>query len=403
MSRRRSGVPDPVSADHPGLRRNQGWLIRLLLAVLLLQTSVQLARPVTSYRALALGGGAAHIGYITAAFAILPLLTAVPLGRLLDRWRPGPFLGLAVLLLAAASGLLAIADSIVDLAVGNAVLGLGNLCLMVPAQALIARRSPNATHDRDYGFFAAAVAGGQLLGPGIAGLVLTSGGALDRATRSAFLACVVIAALAVVVTYRLDDRSIGPRSSSALPAARTPTLTLLKLHGMPAGILASLTLIAAADVLIGYLPLIGEERGISPGVIGLLLSIRAGTSMVSRLLIDKLVTRWSRAGLIAVSAAGSGLTLVLVTLPVDVVVLGLILAVVGLLIGLGQPLTMSLVVSAVPADARATALALRFTGNRAGQVVLPLAAGAAAAGAGTAAAFWLLGALLGLSAVLVRR
>lgn len=379
-------------------------MVRLLLLVVLLQTSVQLARPVTSYRAIDVGGDAADIGYITAAFAVLPLVAAVPLGRILDRWRPGPFIAVAALLLVLAGGMLAQADDVLDLAVGNAILGLGNLCLMVPAQALIARRSPDVSHDRDYGFFAAAVAVGQLVGPAVGGFILSAGGGgMAASTRTAFFAGLGIAALALAFCYRLDGVPPTPPPGLGDGARRQSTVGLLRIRGVPAGILASLTLIAAADLLIGYLPLIGEQRGFSPGAVGLLLSIRAGTSILSRLLINRLVTRWTRSLLIAVSAAGSAVLLVLVTAPADVVLLGVILAVLGLLLGLGQPLTMSFIVAVVPNNARGTALALRFTGNRAGQVVIPIGAGAVAAGAGVSAAFWLLSGLLALSAVLVPR
>lgn len=374
----------------------------MLLLVVLLQTSVQLARPVTSYRALALGGDVADIGYITSSFAILPLLVAVPLGRWLDRWRPGPFLAVAALLLVAAGGILSLADTVLELGVGNAVLGLGNLCLMVPAQALIARRSPDTSHDRDFGVFSAAVGLGQLIGPAIAGLVL-SGENLAKDTRTAFLGCVVIAAAALLVSFRLDGPRLVPAAGTTEVVSQPSTMALLRVPGVPAGVLASLTLIAATDLLIGYLPVIGENRGLSPAVVGLLLSIRAATSIVSRLFIKPLVARWSRGGLIATSAAGSAAALLFVTVPSDAVVLGVVLAVVGLLLGIGQPLTMSYVVAAVPTSARGTALALRFAGNRAGQVVIPVAAGAVAAGAGVGAAFWLLSGLLSVSALFVRR
>jgi hypothetical protein len=55
---------------------------------------------------------------------------------------------------------------------------------------------------------------------------------------------------------------------------------------------------------------------------------------------------------------------------------------------------MTTVVRAAPAAARSTALALRLTGNRLGQVAAPAAAGLVAGVAGTAAPFVMLGALL---------
>ena len=64
---------------------------------------------------------------------------------------------------------------------------------------------------------------------------------------------------------------------------------------------------------------------------------------------------------------------------------------------------MTLVVQIVPASARATALGLRLTGNRVGQVVTPAVAGLVAGGAGVTPVFWLLGGMLAASAVAVHR
>ena len=403
MSRGSAAPLDPPR-DPPARARPSAWLIRLLALLLLLQTSVQLARPVTSYRALALDGGALEIGYTTAAFAILPLLAAIPLGRLVDRWRPGPFLGVAAGLITTAGVILSGSDSILDLAVGNAVLGLGNLCLMVPAQALIARRSSERNHDRDYGLFAAAVGVSQLIGPAVAGLVLSLvDGDVRRATALAFLGGAVTAACAVPACWRLD----GPRATADRArddgVGRPSPVAILRIPGVPGSVLASLTLIAAVDILIAYLPLIGVQRGMSPATVGVLLSLRAATSIASRLVLAKLVARWSRSGLIATSTAVSGLALALVALPLDAVFLGVVLAVFGLLSGVGQPLTMSHLVALTPRSVRGTALGLRFGGNRAGQAVLPLAAGAVAADAGISAAFLVLAALLGGCALLLQR
>jgi MFS family permease len=81
-------------------------------------------------------------------------------------------------------------------------------------------------------------------------------------------------------------------------------------------------------------------------------------------------------------------------LPVPVWALALMLAVLGFCLGVGQPLSMTTVVQAAPDDARSTALALRLTGNRLGQVAAPAAAGLVAGVAGVAAPFLMLGVLL---------
>jgi len=63
---------------------------------------------------------------------------------------------------------------------------------------------------------------------------------------------------------------------------------------------------------------------------------------------------------------------------------------------------MTLVVQFVPEHARATALGVRLTGNRLGQVAAPAAAGAIAGSAGAGSVFWLMSAMLVASAVAIR-
>jgi MFS family permease len=155
------------------------------------------------------------------------------------------------------------------------------------------------------------------------------------------------------------------------------------------------------DVLTAYLPVLGVQRGISPAVIGALLSLRAATSILSRVLIPWMVGRLGRARLLTASAAGSALLTAALPLAGNVPVLAVLLAAAGFLLGIGQPLTMSMVVHAVPSGTRGTALAIRLTGNRFGQVATPAAAGLVAGAAGVSAAFWLLGGLLGLAALAV--
>lgn len=101
-----------------------------------------------------------------------------------------------------------------------------------------------------------------------------------------------------------------------------------------------------------------------------------------------------RTALLSATCLLGGLLCAAVALPVPVWGLAVMLAVLGFCLGFGQPLSMTTVVQAAPAAARSTALALRLTGNRLGQVAAPAAAGLIAGVAGTAAPFVMLGALL---------
>ncbi|MER5333706.1 MFS transporter [Micromonospora sp. NPDC002717] len=132
------------------------------------------------------------------------------------------------------------------------------------------------------------------------------------------------------------------------------------------------------------MPALGAERGIAAGTIGVLLGIRAVASMASRLMLGRLVAAVGRrrllVGTVAISAAGLGLLLP----PLPLWAMAVVVTVSGLGLGAGQPLTMSFLAEAAPPGLRGRAMSLRLTGNRLGQVLIPSAAGALAAGAGAA-------------------
>jgi MFS family permease len=382
-----------------------GWLARVLAGVVLTQAALYLARPVTSYRALALGADARAVGLITAAFALVPLVVAVPLGRASDRWRPGYLLTGGIALGALSCALLGLAGTLAGLALASAVLGLGHLALTLAGQSLIARQSGDARHDRDFGLYAAAASAGQLVGPALAGLALGSAGgrSLEDATTLGFVVAAGLMALAVPTSLGTDRLGRAARPEATARGRPLRAGELIGSRGVPAGMFASLAILATVDVLTAYLPVLGVQRGIPPAVVGGLLSLRAATSILSRVLIPWMVERLGRVRLLAASAAGSALLTAALPLSGDTLVLAVLLAAAGFLLGIGQPLTMSMVVHAVPADTRGTALAIRLTGNRFGQVATPAADGLVAGAAGVSAAFWLLGGLLGLAALAVAR
>jgi MFS family permease len=380
------------------------WLARVLAGVVLAQAALYLARPVTSYRALALGADPRAVGLITAAFALVPLVVALPLGRAADRWRPGYLLAGGIALASVACALLGLAGTLPGLALASAVLGLGHLALTLAGQSLIALQSADALHDRDFGLYAAAASLGQLIGPALAGLALASaGGSLEDATTLGFLVAAGLMALALPSSFRAEVGGRADRPQEHGARRRLRAGQLISARGVPAGMFASLAILATVDVLTAYLPVLGERRGIGPGVVGALLSLRAATSILSRVLIPRMVGLLGRVRLLAASTAGSALLTAALPLSGSTLVLAVLLATAGFFLGIGQPLTMSMVVHAVPEAARGTALAIRLTGNRFGQVATPAAAGLVAGAAGVSAAFWLLGGLLGLAALAVVR
>lgn len=383
-----------------GPGRNRGWLLRLVIAFSFTQGAVSMARPAVSYRALALGADERAIGVIAGVYALLPLFAAVPLGRRTDHGRCAPLLPVGVVLITGGCALSGLAGSLWAMAMWSGVMGLGHLCFVIGAQSLVARQSAPREQDRNFGHFTIGASLGQLIGPVAAGALI---GGSDMAGSSALALLVAGAGAAVSFTslWRIEDRTAV--KSRTAQGERVPVRSILGARGVPAGMFISLSVLSATDILTAYLPVVGEHRGIAPSVIGVLLSVRAAATIACRLVLTPLLRLLGRPVLLTVTCLLAALLCAGIALPVPVWPLGLMLAVLGFCLGVGQPLSMTTVVRAAPDDARSTALALRLTGNRLGQVAAPAAAGLVAGVAGVAAPFVMLGGLLLLSSGIALR
>ncbi|MFD4768138.1 MFS transporter [Streptomyces niveus] len=387
------------------------WLLRLVIAFAFSQAAVSMARPAVSYRALALGADERAVGVIAGVYALLPLFAAVPLGRRTDRGRCVPLLAVGAVLIGVGCGLSGTAGSLTALAAWSGVMGLGHLCFVIGAQSIVARRSSPAEQDRNFGHFTIGASLGQLVGPVAAGLLVSGhDGAMGRTSALALVVSAGVAAVSLTCLRRIEAPVIpagttaGPgkkpkRRGKTEPAkkpkpGKVSVWRILRTRGVPSGILVSLAVLSATDILTVYLPVVGEERGISPTVIGVLLSLRAAAAIACRLVMTPMIQRMGRTVLLTGSCLLGGLLCAGIALPVPVWGLALMLVALGFCLGVGQPLSMTTVVRAAPEEARSTALALRLTGNRLGQVAAPASAGLVAGVAGTGAPFMMLGVLL---------
>jgi MFS family permease len=376
-----------------------------LLAMATAQAAVYLVRPTTSYRLLGLGNGATAVGLVAASFALVPLFLAIPLGRRADRRHCGRLLVFGCAVQVCACLLLALARSAPALAAASAVLGVGHLALALGAQAVVARESDDRRHDQHFALLTAAVSLGQLVGPLAGGLLLgnRSGDALVSATTRAMLVAAGIGALATLLAAVAERDRIGGGGVVAEERPVGNVAAILRTRGVFAGIFASIAVLSAADVFTAYMPVLGEQRQIGPAAVGVLLALRAAASFASRIGIGSLVGRVGRARLISISAGAAAAALVGLTFTHDAVALGALSVVVGAGLGFGQPLSMTIVVQLVPDYARATALAVRLTGNRVGQVGAPAAAGLVAGNAGASSVFWMMSGVLVASAAAMQR
>lgn len=365
-------------------------MLRLVIAFSFAQGAVSMARPAVSYRALSMGADERAIGIIAGVYALLPLFAAVPLGRRTDHGRCAPLLPVGVVLISGGCALSGTAGSLGALAAWSGVMGLGHLCFVIGAQSIVARQSAPDEQDRNFGHFTIGASLGQLIGPIAAGSLI--GGNMGRTSALALLVSGAVAAVSLTSLWRIEHAR--PAGVSPKRGDKVPVLGILRTRGVPAGIFISLAVLSATDILTAYLPVVGEHRGIAPATVGVLLSLRAAATIACRLVMTPLINLLGRTVLIVVTCLLAAVLCAGIALPVPVWGLVVMLVLLGFCLGVGQPLSMTTVVQAAPEGARSTALALRLTGNRLGQVAAPAGAGLIAGVAGVAAPFVMLGGLL---------
>ena len=379
------------------------WAKPLLLSSTLTQATIYVLRPMITYRAIELDANAAQVGLIAALYALFPVILALQFGSWVGKLGEAKFIIYGTLAMMATSFALVLANSLVTLGIATAAAGLAHLACMVGGQSMVALRAPRESYDKYFGFYTFSASVGHLIGPVIASIVAGSDGTLPKSTSNAFLLATVLTIIALVPVIRWRNERptvVGKENSEGTFRA---AINLAKRPGIMAAIYISLAISSVADVLVVFLPLFGTENNFSPYAIGAILAIRAGTTMLSRLFLGRLSERFSTFQLLWWSTIISLVCCVAMAFAHTPVALGAIVFVAGFSLGVGQPLTMSLVSQKTESSERALAVSARLMGNRFGQFLVPAAAGTIAAASGAGAVFIALAILLGTSIFSVKR
>jgi MFS family permease len=392
------------------------WLRPLILQLsiaALSVTAVNGLRPMVTYRAIDLGAGPLEIGLVASSFSILPALTAILIGRWVDRFGEVPFLIGAMAMIALGSSIGAVADSLPILALGHAITGFGQVTGLVAGQAMIANYGPRQRREERFGWYSTVASLGQLIGPSLGAALIAlgttwtepPGAPAGNRQLPIFLFGAASGTTAALLALRLPRRRewTGRTNEPAQVSVAHAATRVLRRPGMLAAMLVSITVISSVDVLVAYLPAFGDAVGLSVETVALLLSLRALASLVSRIFMTRLIDLLGRERLLALSMVVAGLALALLPVLAVPPVLAVLMVAAGLGLGLGQPMTIAWVANRSPRAERGLALGVRLTGNRVALLVVPTVMGAIAGAAGIAAIWMVLAACLLVGSIVAVR
>lgn len=346
-------------------------------------------RPIVSLFADAQGYSALVVGTLFSAFAFLPMLLALWIGKWLDRYGArkihllggsGVFVGLLAPVLF--PGLAALFFS-------QIVIGLSQVFVMVSLQKTIGNLPGH--RDKLIGTMTFVASAGMFAGPLVNSFVYEHYGfQMAYAVSLGFIAVALLAGLIL----RPEFWRRGGSQFSFSRENKNSTWELLGNKTLRKALIISGMVLYSKDLFSAYFPIYASGLGLTPSRIGILMSVMAGAGMLVRFFQYHLVLAFGRGPLLMFLLMASGAAYMVLPFVSSTMMLGVMSALLGAGLGLGQPLSLVYALNITQEERQGEVLGLRITVNRGSQFAAPLFFGAIGSFAGLLPLFWISGLFL---------
>ena len=322
------------------------------------------------------------IGILMSLLMVVPMVLSVHMGRWADRFgfaRPA-VLGLGMM---AAAGLVAaLLPAMQALYVASVFIGSGYTMAHVAINNAVGQMAPPRQLTRSFSVLALGFSVSGVGGPLIAGF------AIDHFGHTAAFLCLLgfaLVSLALLLPLAREPVPSAPRDVAAEPPS---VIGLLQHAPLRAVLIVSGLLAMGWDMFMFLAPLHGARSGLSATATGLLMgAFGAGTFAIRLLLpvVNARMTEWrTLSWALFVTAVCYVVFPLAGTLPL---MLAAAFAM-GLSLGCGQPMAMSLLHLTAPPSRAGEAVGMRTTIVSASQTLFPLVFGALGSAVGVGAVFW---------------
>jgi len=350
-----------------------------------------------SLDALTQGATPALVGLLMALFALLPMLFGIPVGRLADRIgvrRPMLWgsIGCAI-----GGALPAILPGLPALFASASLIGLSFMLFQVPAQQATGELGAPAERAANFSWLALGYALSGFFGPLIAGFAIDS---LGYRWAFALLAAIPLVPAVVLALNRPQLPVLHPHAETK---PRGEALDLLRHPPLRRLFIINALFAMGWDLHTIFVPIYGSKIGLSAAQIGMILAAFAAATFVVRLGIPWIVRRSSEAMMLTVALVCAGAVYLAFPFLTSATALAALSFVLGLALGSGQPVVLSLLHANAPVGRVGETVGMRMSLMQTMAVAVPLVFGALGSSIGILPVFWSVGVFLGTGGYYARR
>ncbi|MGG0720288.1 MFS transporter [Robertmurraya massiliosenegalensis] len=361
----------------------QLWMflgIQLIVSIVLQGT-----KPIVSLYADSLGASSVQIGILVSAYAFLPMLFAIKIGKILDR------IGAKKLTLFGAIGMLVAVSAPIlfpnyyALLFTQLIIGCSVICCLISMQKTIGNLS--GSRDKLIALFSLMGAVGEFIGPIQMSFIYEHFG-----IKETFSVSIIFLIVVIVIVTALPKTS-WKKLESAAPNKHS-TFSLLANSNLRKAMITSGLVLSSKDLFVAYFPVYATDIGFRPSTIGIIISVSAAAAMFVRIFQFPLVHRFGRGRVLTATLLISAICFILIPLFSQIYILLLVSAMLGMGLGLGQPLSLVFALNVSKTERHGEVLGLRLTINRISQFTAPFAFGGIGMLAGVGAIFYLIGSVI---------
>jgi MFS family permease len=375
----------------------RGTLTRLILLGIANHAVLSGSRVTVSLAALGMGASPLTVGVLMALYALLPMLFAVAAGRVSDRVgvRRPMLVGTGTI---AVGATLPIAfPGLPMLFASAALIGTGFMIFQVAAQNVTGELGGPTERARNFSLLALGYSTSGFIGPLVAGFAIDHLG-----FASTFAVLSIVPFVPLVVLARGGLALPGPHRHEG-PAHHGGVRVLLR-HRTLRRLFAINALFAAGwDLFTVFVPIYGARIGLSASEIGLVLSTFAAATFVVRFLMPRIARKFTEHQVLTIALFVAGAVYLAFPLAQSAPMLLALSFCLGLGLGSGQPMVMSLLHAHAPPGRMGEAAGVRMSLVNSMSVAVPLVFGALGTTFGLAPVFYSVGACLATGGLLSRR